>query len=124
MTENERALTLLACQEQIVSLMGLAEPTNPRKALLIEHFNAKGLDELDLDLLILQFIGELEIIQEQPDRLLEAHWFNRKALMHILKETFSENMLELLKSVEARDNLLLSLYLKENTGDNSIISLN
>lgn len=124
MTLQEKELVLLACQEQINNLLQFNEYDSRERALLIEKLNADGRDESDLDEILLHFIEELEVIQEQPESLLKAHWFNREALKHIFNKSFRGSLVKALNSEPHLENLLLMLYTRDKLNIELLISLN
>lgn len=124
MTLQEKELVLLACQEQINNLLQFNEYNSRERALLVERLNAGGRDESDLDEILLHFIEELELIQEQPESLLKAHWFNREALKHIFNQNFRGSLVKALSSEPHLENLLLMLYTKDKLNIELLTSLN
>lgn len=113
MVYKEKELIILACQTQIDNLSKFYEPTHPSRALLVEKFNANGHDEMELDFAIINLIEELEDIQEEPEKLFGASWFNRDAIKLILIEIFEPSLLELLGSQMASNNLIGNLKMTE-----------
>jgi len=113
MVYKEKELIILACQTQIDNLSKFYEPTHLSRTLLVEKFNANGHDEMELDFAIINLIEELEDIQEEPEKLFGASWFNRDAIKLILIEVFEPSLLELLGSQMASNNLIGNLKMTE-----------
>jgi len=113
MTPKEKELVLLACQEQINNLLQYSNPNNRARALIVEHFNAEGHPESEFDYVLANFIEELEILQEDPEQLLQAHWFNLDGIKHILNKTFRGSLVKALNAEPHLENLLLMLYTKD-----------
>ena len=113
MTTQEKELVLLACQEQINNILQYSDPNNRDRALIVEQFNAEGHPESEFDYVLANFIEELEMLQEDPEQLLQAHWFNRDGITHILNKTFRGSLVKVLNSEPHLENLLFMLYAKD-----------
>lgn len=124
MTPKEKELIMLACQEQINNLLQYADPNNRERALIVEVFNSEGHPESEVDYVLANFIEELELLQEDPEQLLKAHWFNLDAIKHILNKNFRGSLVKALGAEPHLENLLLMLYTKSKFNIQLSITLN
>ena len=109
MNEREKEIITLACQQQIASLLKFLDPDEPLRLLMLSDLPDPDM----LEPLVKEFIEELEIIQEQPEFILDCSWLNAEGLKHILKHTFKEgkDTAHLVNNPHT-ENILINLYLK------------